>query len=54
MVTLEWSGQDEAYVARDLEMPGCCADGPTEVEALLQLQEARVAWLRAKLAAKGG
>lgn len=50
MVTIEWSEEDEAYIARDLDMPGCCSHGDTEFLALDQLGDARIAWLRAKLA----
>lgn len=44
MVTIEWSDEDEAYIAQDNTRPGCCADGPTELLAFGELQCAREAW----------
>ena len=44
-VTIEWSPEDNAFIARVPEMPGCVADGDTREAALTMLYEVADAWL---------
>ena len=44
---LEWDTEDEMWVARVPELPGCMAHGDTQAEALKELQIAIPAWLAA-------
>lgn len=45
--TLEWDAEDETWVARAPELPGCTAFGSTQTEALQELQTAIPAWIAA-------
>jgi predicted RNase H-like HicB family nuclease len=44
-VFIAWSGADEAYVAKVLELPGCMAHGETRAEAIAQSEIAIENWL---------
>jgi predicted RNase H-like HicB family nuclease len=44
-VTLTWSDDDEAYIAKVLELPGCRAHGDTRQEALTHIELAIQDWL---------
>ena len=44
---IEWSDEDDAYVATVPELPGCKACGATRQEAVRGLQEAIVNWIDA-------
>ncbi len=46
-----WSWEDDAFVAIVPDLPGCCAFGATESEALTELQDAITAWIGAAKAA---
>ena len=45
--TLEWDAEDEIWVARVPDLPGCLAFGDTQSEALKELQVAIPAWIAA-------
>ena len=45
--TLEWDTEDEIWVARVPDLPGCLAFGDTQAEALKELQVAIPAWIAA-------
>ncbi len=47
LVEIFWSDEDEGYIATAPDLPGCCAWGATEFEALREIQDAIVAWLEA-------
>jgi predicted RNase H-like HicB family nuclease len=42
---LVWSEEDDAYLARVLELPGCAADGKTREEAIANAVEAIEDWI---------
>lgn len=44
-IVLYWSGEDEAFIAEVLELPGCVADGATYAEAVANAEAAASAWL---------
>lgn len=44
-VVIRWSGEDEAYVARVPELPGCMADGPTYAAALVSIERVMGEWV---------
>lgn len=44
---LEWDTEDEIWVARVPDLPGCLAFGDTQSEALKELQVAIPAWIEA-------
>jgi predicted RNase H-like HicB family nuclease len=44
-VLLVWSQEDEAFIARALELPGCVAHGETREEAVEQIQIAIENWI---------
>ena len=44
-VILYWSSEDEAFIAEVPELPGCCAHGPTQEEALANAKEAMRLWI---------
>jgi predicted RNase H-like HicB family nuclease len=46
-VLLVWSQDDEAFIARALELPGCVAHGETREEAVEQVQIAIENWIDA-------
>jgi len=47
LVEIFWSDEDEGYIATVPDLPGCCAWGATETEALCEVQDAIVAWMEA-------
>jgi predicted RNase H-like HicB family nuclease len=47
-VIIYWSAEDEVFVAKAPELPGCVADGPTQEAALGNIQEAMSLWIAAK------
>jgi hypothetical protein len=54
MVRIWWSDEDEAFIAVDEDCPRCSAVGETEMRALDELNQARIAWFGAKIAALEG
>ena len=46
-----WSDEDEGFIAVVDDFPGCSAFGETKQEALKELYDAIVAWMRAARAA---
>jgi predicted RNase H-like HicB family nuclease len=44
-VYIVWSKEDEAYLARVPELPGCIADGRTQEEALKAVAEMAKEWI---------
>jgi len=44
-VIIAWSDEDQAYVARVPDLPGCTADGPTYEAAAAQIRQAMRLWL---------
>jgi antitoxin HicB len=44
-IELEWSEEDDAYLARVVDLPGCIADGETEREAIDAARVAARLWL---------
>lgn len=44
---LEWDPEDETWIARVPDLPGCLAFGDTQAEALQELQTAIPAWIAA-------
>jgi predicted RNase H-like HicB family nuclease len=48
---IKWSDEDDAFLAIDLERPGCSAVGDSVTEAYRELQDARAAWDSARAAA---
>ena len=44
-VLVGWSPDDDSYVARVLDLPGCLARGETQDEALAQAREAIALYL---------
>jgi predicted RNase H-like HicB family nuclease len=42
---IDWSDEDQAFIAEALELPGCLAHGPTPEAALASAQEAIRLWL---------
>jgi len=44
MVKIWWSEEDQAFIAKDDDRPGCSACDATEAGALRELCDARVAW----------
>lgn len=45
-----WSDEDEGYIARAPELPGCSAFGATREVALAELDDAIAAWIEAAVA----
>ena len=45
--TIFWSDEDQCFVAEAPDLPGCCAVGDTQQEALAELQDAIRAWIEA-------
>ncbi|MGO9261887.1 MAG: type II toxin-antitoxin system HicB family antitoxin [Bryobacteraceae bacterium] len=44
-IILDWSDEDEAFMAEVPELPGCVADGPTRQEAPANAEIVISAWL---------
>jgi len=44
-VTIAWSDQDQVYIARVPDLPGCIADGSTYGQAAVEIREAMRLWL---------
>ena len=44
-VILYWSGEDDAYIAEVPELPGCMADGPTQLDALRNVEVVAKEWI---------
>ena len=45
-VIIYWSEDDQAFVAEVPELPGCCAHGNTQSNALANCQDAIDLWLK--------
>lgn len=46
-VLLQWSDEDNCFIASVPDLPGCMADGATPVEAVQNAQEVIGAWIEA-------
>jgi len=46
-VEIFWSDEDEGYIALIPDLPGCCAWGATQEQAVKEIQHAASAWLEA-------
>ena len=46
-----WDDEDEGFIAMAPDLPGCSAFGETEHEALVELDDAIIAWISAARAA---
>jgi len=44
-VIIYWSHEDDAFVAEVPELPGCCAHGDTQANALSSAQDAIRLWM---------
>ena len=44
-IILYWSGEDQAFIAKVPELPGCAADGETYQEALTNVQQIIIEWI---------
>lgn len=42
---LRWSAEDHVWIAEAYDLPGCVADGPTQSDALRELDKAVALWL---------
>ena len=52
-VILFWSADDNAFIAEAPELPGCCADGETQRQAIENLNTVIDEWIEtAKLAGR--
>lgn len=48
LVWMQWSEEDEAFLAIMPDLPGCSAFGDTPEEAAHEIYEAAIAWTLAK------
>jgi predicted RNase H-like HicB family nuclease len=46
-IIINWSEDDECFVAEVPELPGCMADGPTYQEAVTHAESAIEDWIEA-------
>lgn len=46
-VLVQWSDDDESYVATVPELPGCCAVCPTRQSVMMEVDYAIHAWIEA-------
>ena len=44
-VILYWSNEDNAYIAEVPELPVCMADGPTQLDALRNVEAIAKEWI---------
>jgi antitoxin HicB len=44
-IDIQWSVEDEVYVATVPELPGCQAEGKTHLEAARRVQDAIATWI---------
>lgn len=44
-VIIYWSVEDEAFIAEVPELPGCAADGPTQHDALANVEVIAREWI---------
>ncbi len=44
-VIIYWSGEDQAFIARAPELPGCAADGQTYQQAVANAEVAIQEWI---------
>jgi len=44
-VIINWSAEDEAFIAEVPELPGCAADGATRGEALAAVETIVAEWI---------
>ena len=44
-IIIYWSKEDEAFIAEVPELPGCMADGKTQIEALNNVQVVMQEWI---------
>ena len=44
-VVIQWSDEDQAFIAYMPELPGCAADGPTDMDALRNLKVIIQEWI---------
>lgn len=44
-IDIVWSQEDETFIARVPELPGCLAHGASQSEALANVQEAISLWI---------
>lgn len=50
-LSLFWSDEDNAFIAEARDLPGCCAVGDSQQEAIQEAQDAIVSWIEAARAA---
>ena len=44
-VILYWSAEDDSFIAKVPELPGCAADGATHAEALATVETVIAEWI---------
>jgi predicted RNase H-like HicB family nuclease len=42
---IQWSDEDQAFIAYAPDLPGCAADGPTDLDALRNLRVVIQEWI---------
>ncbi len=47
LIEIFWSDEDQGYIAVVPDLPGCCAFGETQEEALREIHDAMEAWIEA-------